>query len=260
MDFKSHVKDVSLMKRYNLIKKFVCYSWLKLFQKYLIKKIDFIRVLNKRMFEEIVALDYPKRRILRIPNGIESTKYIDLDKTAHEGVNFGFTGRLSQFKNLKYMLMEFKDYFEEFSLDKLYIYGIGPELSYIDNFIEENGLSDNILTLGFERDREKIYSTIDVLIDPSHGQGISNANLEAMSTNTFLIASEVDGNIDLVINGETGLLFNPRKKGALVEKLIFYKKNPRQVKIMIENAQKKITETHNINSITYQILDFIFNK
>ena len=260
IDFRSHIKEVSLMSRHNLIKKFVCYSWLKLFQKYLIKKIDFIRVINKRMFEEITELNYPKRRILRIPNGIEFTKYIGLNKTAREGVNFGFIGRLSQFKNLRYMLLEFKDYFKEFPLDKLYIYGKGSELGYISAFVEENDLSDNILILGFERDREKIYGSIDVLIDPAHGQGISNANLEAMSTNTFLIASEVEGNIDLITNGKTGLLFNPRNKGSLLEKLIFYKKNPRQVKMMLENAQKKISDTHNINSITHQILDFVLNK
>ncbi|MHA1670161.1 MAG: glycosyltransferase family 4 protein [Promethearchaeota archaeon] len=260
IDFRSHIKEVSLMKRYHLVKKFVCYSWLNLFQKYLIKKINFIRVINKRMFEEITDLNYSKRRILRIPNGIEFLKYIDLDKIEHKDVNFGFIGRLSQFKNLKYMLMEFKDYFEEFPSDKLYIYGMGSELSYIKAFIEENDLSDNIFILGFERDRKKIYSSIDVLIDPSLGQGISNANLEAMSTNTFLIASEVDGNIDLVRDGETGLLFNPRKKGALLEKLIFYKKYPRQVNIIIENARKKISETHNISSIINQILDFVFNK
>ncbi len=260
IDFGSHIKEVSLMNRYNLIKKFVCYSWLKLFQKYLIKKIDFIRVINKRMFEEITELNYPKRRILRIPNGIEFTKYIGLDKIVREGVNFGFIGRLSQFKNLKYMLMEFKDYFKEFPLDKLYIYGTGSELEYICVFVEENSLSDNIFILGFERDREKIYSSIDVLIDPAHGQGISNANLEAMSSNTLLIASEVEGNIDLITNGETGLLFNPRKKGSLLEKLIYYKKNPQQVKIMLENARKKIADTHNINSITHQILDFVLTK
>ncbi len=121
-------------------------------------------------------------------------------------------------------------------------------------------LSDNIFILGFERDREKIYSSIDVLIDPAHGQGISNANLEAMSSNTLLIASEVEGNIDLITNGETGLLFNPRKKGSLLEKLIYYKKNPQQVKIMLENARKKIADTHNINSITHQILDFVLTK
>ena len=38
IDFRSHIKDVFLMKKNTTLKKFVCYSWLKLFQKYLIKK------------------------------------------------------------------------------------------------------------------------------------------------------------------------------------------------------------------------------
>jgi len=260
IDFSNHIKEVSLMNRNNFIKKIVCYSWLKLFQKFLIKKIDFIRVINKRMFRDITDLNFPKRRILSIPNGIDSKSYNNLDKNVHESVNFGFIGRLTQFKNIKFLLMEFRDYLEQFPSDKLYIYGNGTELDYITDFVLMNDLSDKICMIGFEKDRKKIYRNIDVLIDPSYGQGISNANLEAMCTNTFLIASEVDGNIDLVSNGETGLLFNPKKKGALLEMLIFYKQHPEKVKKMIENARKKITEKYNINYITNQILEFVLNK
>jgi len=260
IDFRSHIQDISLMKKNTLIKKLVCFSWLKLFQKYLITKIDYIRVINNRMFEELNELKYPTERILRIPNGIKLSKYIGLEKSSHEGVIYGFVGRLSQFKNLGYMLVEFKHYFEKYSLDKLFIYDEGPELEFINAFVEKNGLSNSIYILGFERDKLKIYSNIDVLIDPSHGQGISNANLEAMSTNTLVIASKVDGNIDLVEDGETGLLFEPRKKGALLEKLIYYKKSPKQAKLMKENAEKMISEAYDINSITNQILDFVLNR
>jgi glycosyltransferase involved in cell wall biosynthesis len=212
------------------------------------------------MFEELMELKYPKTRILRIPNGIKLKKYIDLDKNVHEGIIYGFVGRLSQFKNIRYMLGEFKDYFDKFSLDKLFIFGEGPELEYINNFIENNGLSNNIYLLGYEGNKEKIYSNLDVLIDPSHGQGISNANLEAMSTNTLLIASKVDGNIDLIGDGETGLLFEPKNKGALLEKLLYYKEYPIQAKVMTEKAQKLISETYDIKSISKNIIDFIFNR
>ena len=122
IDFRSHIKDVFLMKKNTTLKKLICYSWLKLLQKYLIKKVDYIRVLNSRMFEELMELKYPKTRIIRIPNGIKLKKYINLDKNVHEGIIYGFVGRLSQFKNIRYMLGEFKDYFDKFSLDKLSIF------------------------------------------------------------------------------------------------------------------------------------------
>lgn len=259
IDFRSHIQDVYLMKKNTMLKKLICYSWLKLFQKFLIKKVDYIRVINSRMYEELKELKYPTARILRIPNGIRLDKYNKMDKNAHEGIIFGFVGRLSQFKNLRYMLGEFKGYFNKYALDKLYIFGEGPEIEYINNFIEKNGLSNNIYLLGYERNKEKIYANLDVLIDPSHGQGISNANLEAMSTNTLLIASKVDGNIDLIRDGETGLLFEPRNKGALLEKLLYYKELPEIAKSMTEKARRLISETYDIESISEDIINFILN-
>lgn len=260
IDFKSHIKEISMMRSNTLIKKIICYSWLKLFQKYFLGKVDYIRVINNRMVEDLRELKYPKERILRISNGIEIKKFTNLNKNAHEGVSYGFAGRLSQFKNLNYMLMEFKPYFEMFPSDKLLIYGDGPELPSINAFIERNNLANNIFVLGFERDITRIYNNIDVLIDPSYGQGISNANLEAMSTNTLIIASNVYGNIDLIKNGENGLLFEPRKKGALLEKLLYYKNAPKQAKLMTQKARRTVSEEYNIKSITNRIIEFVFNR
>ncbi|MFX0075173.1 MAG: glycosyltransferase, partial [Candidatus Hermodarchaeota archaeon] len=175
----------------------------------------------------------------------------------HKDVVYGFVGRISQFKNLDYLLTEFKLYFEKYPLDKLFIYGEGPELQSMNSFIKQNNLLNNINILGFEPDKEKIYSTIDVLIDPSYGQGISNANLEAMSTKTLVIASKVDGNIDLIEDGKTGLLFELRKKDALLNKLIYYKSSPNEAKLMIDNARKMILEKYDIKSIPPKIINFI---
>jgi glycosyltransferase involved in cell wall biosynthesis len=212
------------------------------------------------MIRELNELNFPQTKILKISNGIELSKYTNLNKNSHEGVNYGFVGRLSQFKNLNYMLMEFKSYSELFPSDILLIYGEGSELHHINAFIEQYNLSNNVKLLGFEQDKAKIYNNIDVLIDPSYGQGISNANLEAMSTNTLVIASNVDGNTDLINDGKTGLLFEPRKKGALIKKMIYYKNSPREVKHMVENARKMISEKYNIKSIPPQIIDFVLNR
>lgn len=260
IDFKSHIREISMMRSNTMVKKVICYSWLKLFQKFFLRKINYIRVINNQMVQDLYRENYPNERILRISNGIEISKFANLNKNTHEGVNYGFVGRLSRFKNLYYMLKEFKLYFEMYPLDQLLIYGDGPEFRSINTFIEQNNLSKNISLLGFERNITKIYESIDVLIDPSYGQGISNANLEAMATSTLVIASKVDGNIDLIKDGENGLLFEPKKKGALLEKLLKYKDSPNQAKSMTEKAKRIVSEVYDIKSITNQIVNFVFNR
>lgn len=82
--------------------------------------------------------------------------------------------------------------------DKLFLYGISPEKSYIQNFIEDNKVEKTIIIKGFEKDKAKIYSNIDVLIHPSFVEGAPNVILEAMCSQAFVIASNVLGNRDMV--------------------------------------------------------------
>ncbi|MFX0139710.1 MAG: glycosyltransferase, partial [Candidatus Hodarchaeota archaeon] len=105
--------------------------------------------------------------------------------------------------------------------DKLFLYGEAPYEKFILRFIRKNNLTNKIILCGYEKDKRKIYSNIDVLIDPAFAQGISNSNLEAMCTNTLVIASNVYGNRDLIKHKISGLLFNPYIHKSLLKQLYF---------------------------------------
>ena len=144
-----------------------------------------------------------------------------------------------------------------FTSDKLFIYGFGPERDWISNFIKENKLSKSIILCGFEKDKNRIYSNVDALIDSSLAQGISNSILEAMCTNTLVVASNVAGNRDLIKHKLTGLLFNLSKKEDLLKQLLFCKNNPEIVKLIIRNAKKEILKIYDIDEITNNIYSFL---
>ena len=135
---------------------------------------------------------------MKIPNGIDCKTFINIQKIKHEETIFGYVGRLTEFKNIRFLLKVFKTHLIKYPKDELFFYGLGSEVKYIEDFIKENKLDKNIIYHGFKKNKFKIYPNIDVLVDPALGQGISNTNLEAMITKTFLIASNVHGNKDLV--------------------------------------------------------------
>ena len=118
-------------------------------------------------------------------------------------------------------------------------------------------MENNIILKGYVKDKKKIYSNIDVLINSSFGEGISNVILEAMSTKTLVIASNVEGNKDLIIHKETGLLFNPYKKKALLNQLNYFKKNDDLVQQIIKNAENEIILNYDIEVIALKIYKFI---
>ena len=260
INFESYLIEATMIRKHKFRTKVISFSWYKFFIKFLLKKINFIRPINEKMYEDLINLNYRESDILKIPNGISSKKFIGLNKTQHKSIHFGYVGRLFEYKNIRFLLNVFKIYFLKYPNDKLFIYGKGPEEKYISDFTASNNLASNIIFRGFEKDKTKIYSNLDVLIDSAFAQGISNTNLEAMCTNTVVIASDVYGNRDLIEHGKTGLLFNLYRKEDLLKQLMYYKENKANIQQIISNAKKEILTNYDIDVITNKIYNFLKSR
>jgi len=259
-DYTNYIRIVYLTEKQNFMAKIINYSWFKFYKRVILKKINFMRTINQKMYIDLLDLKYPKDRILALPNGIDSEKFITFGKNIQNNTHFGFVGRLTKIKNLKFMLEVFKKYFHEFTNDKLLIYGEGPEEAIISTFIDKNKISNNIHLMGFERNKEKIYPNLDVLINSSYGEGMSNVILEAMATKTFIIASNVQGNTDLIKHGVTGLLYKLNSEKALLKQLIYYKQNKILIKQILENGINQIKQNYDIEVIATKLYNFLKSK
>ena len=65
-----------------------------------------------------------------------------------------------------------------------------------------------------------------VFVLPSRAEGISNTILEAMASGLPVIATDVGGNRELVVDGETGFLVPSGDAGAIAGRLTWYRENP----------------------------------
>jgi len=67
------------------------------------------------------------------------------------------------------------------------------------------------------------YQSAQIYVQPSRFEGMSNAILEAMASGLPIIATDVDGNPDLVNEGENGLLVptdDPPRLAAAMQQLL----------------------------------------
>lgn len=102
---------------------------------------------------------------------------------------------------------------------RLILVGDGPQRALLEAAAADMGLADRIEFLG-ARDEPatlKAISRADVLVLPSFMEGLPIVLMEAMALHVPVIASRVAGIPELVIDGETGLLFDPANWDGLEE-------------------------------------------
>jgi glycosyltransferase involved in cell wall biosynthesis len=93
--------------------------------------------------------------------------------------------------------------------------GEGGERAALEALVGELGLRERVLFTGARSDRRELYSLFDVVVSPSHSEGMSNVLLEAMAMARPIVATSVGGSPELIQHGETGLLVPPRDPEAL---------------------------------------------
>jgi glycosyltransferase involved in cell wall biosynthesis len=88
----------------------------------------------------------------------------------------------------------------------LTFYGEGPDSEHLRRLAAHFGLSDRVAFAGFVSDLSGIWTSNHLLLLPSHGEGLPLAALEAMMFGRPIVATDVGGNAEIVVEGVTGFL------------------------------------------------------
>lgn len=174
-----------------------------------------------------------KKKISTIINGVDTEKYrptsdkkFKVSLGLHpDTILIGTVGRLDPIKNHKLLINAFEA-LPHANKSSLVIIGNGVEYSHLKQLIEASAYKEKIFLLGEKNEIEKIVPAFDILVSSSFNEGISNTILEALSCGVPIIASKVGGNVELVENMETGILFTSNIQTELVEAIRFYIENP----------------------------------
>jgi glycosyltransferase involved in cell wall biosynthesis len=88
----------------------------------------------------------------------------------------------------------------------LLIVGDGPARPALSQLSKELGVEDRVIFAGFQPDTRPFFELIDVLLLPSQSEGLPLAPIEAMMACKPVIATDVAGSNEVVVDGETGFL------------------------------------------------------
>ena len=145
-----------------------------------------------------------------------------------------------KFKGIKYLLEAFKYIDPQLPIFLLLI-GKGQDTKEHLKIISKLPAEHRIKLIGFRKDSLSIVKASDTFVLASLGQEtITKSVIEAMSLGTVPIITQIDGNKELVIDGESGLLVPTKDPKAIARSIIKLYENPALKSKLQHGAQKHI--------------------
>jgi len=154
----------------------------------------------------------------------------------------GTIGRLMPQKGYQFFLKAVKIIAKEFPNTVFLIVGVGYELEELENLSIKLGIGDKVIFAGFRDDIPEILSIVDVFVSSSLYEGLPNVVLEAMANGLPVVATNIEGTCEVVLEGKTGFLVPPRDYVALAEKVTFLLNNQELAHKMGETGKEKVRE------------------
>jgi glycosyltransferase involved in cell wall biosynthesis len=102
------------------------------------------------------------------------------------------------------------------------------------------GIADRVHLLGDRRDIPDLLQIMDVYVQSSGSEGMSNALLEAMAAGRPVVATAVGGTPEVVTDGETGLLVPAAEPARLADAIAALLADPARARRMGETARARV--------------------
>jgi len=156
---------------------------------------------------------------------------------------FGTVARLTVQKGHTYLLDAIPQILNHLPQARFVFVGDGPLRESLQNKANHLGVASAVKFLGSRSDVPELLHGFDVFVLPSLWEGLPNVVLEAMATGLPVVATAVEGTVEAVVNGETGILVPAKKPEPLAEAIVRMGKNEK-LRAQMGNASRKRVEQH----------------
>jgi glycosyltransferase involved in cell wall biosynthesis len=172
------------------------------------------------------VLGLPPELVRTLPNGIELPDESHEPRTRErirrelgaspDDLLIGSLGRLVEpKKGLAVFLAAARLMAREFPRVRFAVVGEGPARGPLEARAAREGVSHCTTFAGSRRDVPDVMRAFDLFVQPSLWEGFGLTAVEAMAVGTPVVASRVGGVMEVVVDGETGVLVPPGDAPAL---------------------------------------------
>lgn len=99
-----------------------------------------------------------------------------------------------------------------------------------------------ILSVGWSNEVPTFMQLAHLFVFPSHREGFPNVLLQAAAMQLPIVCSAIAGNVDIVVDGQTGLLFAPGNEQALLTQTDFALQHPEKMREMAQQLYAEVQQ------------------
>lgn len=145
-------------------------------------------------------------------------------------------------KGLEYLIRAVPAVVEKHPEAHFVFCGGGPLENYLVNLTAETGVSHNVHFLGVRNDIPALLRDCYAATLPSLTEAIGYALIEAMAMGKAVVATNVGGIPELVLNDKTGILVPPGNPGSLANAVNDLIDNPEKTESLGKDGRRRIEE------------------
>jgi glycosyltransferase involved in cell wall biosynthesis len=120
--------------------------------------------------------------------------------------------------------------------------GDGPDRSALESRARECGVEDRVVFLGHRDDIPELLAACDLFVLPSLFEGLPVSVLEAMAAGKPVVATNIGGTNEAVVDGVTGTLVPAANTGALATAISLLACDPARRAVMGGAGRERVTE------------------
>lgn len=228
-----------------------------------------IRLLSRLLPNGVIANSHSTLNALELPRSKKTlVVYSAFAKAIGNGIgmrdqkdfNVLLVGRLAHWKG-QHIVLEAAKSFKNEPRVKFWLAGdaLFGEEAYKQELLQKinNDELTNVSMLGHVDDIQGLMNTADLLIHTSvTPEPFGQVIVEGMAAGLPVIASNEGGPVEIVVQGETGLLIEPGDAAILAESIKWMLDHPEERRRMADNGMKRVKEHFVIENTVKDIVDY----
>lgn len=230
--------------------------------KRLVRRFDRVLAVSGRIEADLLAARVPSRIVRLLHNAIVTDQYrrrggsdfrASLPRSMAAGPLLVSIGRLSHEKGHADLLDALAIIAGRGAEVSLALVGDGPERPSLEQRVHDRGLEGRVAFAGYVSRPQLVLEDADLMVLPSHTEGLPNAALEALAMEVPVLATAVGGTPEVVVDGVTGRLVPARDIGAMADAIGQFLADPTRWRAMAAAGAARVREQFDFDTRTRRL-------